>query len=278
MISHWYLLQQERALVWLVPPLAFGSGAFTTGHSATMSLAKIVPLLDTPVCSMLRFPCTKALLRTMTLPAPLVQLIASFMPLPLLWERTIGMLSKRATLHPDETVTTALDLVDEILEEVGLVEAMDQAGLKAPQSFGNWREWKAYGRCKGEIRSERSRTERPGVTLAVMPPPATADRPSLLEHRRTAAFLSVMAGSPSLGRVLQSASYQMPAGLWAELIRTSDLASLVRRMGSNSGIHFDSTVAMDLVMLASRLCSWHWRRSVSFAQQDGDRTFVTHNG
>jgi ankyrin repeat protein len=274
MISHWHLLQQERALVWLAPPPAFARG--TPGRYPEMrSLAQIVPFLDTPKCDpRLRLPSTKALLRTMTLPAPLVQLITSFMPLPPLWARTIGMLTKRATLHPEETVTSALDLVDEILEEGGLVEAMDEARLEAPPLFGSWRKWKASGRCKGHIRSERSRTERPNVTLAVMVPPALLDRPSLLEHRRTAAFLSVMARSPALGRVLQSSAYQMPAGLWAELVRTSDLASLVRRMGSNGGIHFDSAIAMDLVMLASRLCSWYWRRSENlFVLRPAD----THN-
>jgi ankyrin repeat protein len=274
MISHWHLLQQERALVWLAPPPAFARG--TPGRYPEMrSLAQIVPFLDTPKCDpRLRLPSTKALLRTMTLPAPLVQLITSFMPLPPLWARTIGMLTKRATLHPEETVTSALDLVDEILEEGGLVEAMDEARLEAPPLFGSWRKWKASGRCKGRIRSERSRTERPNVTLAVMVPPALLDRPSLLEHRRTALFLSVMARSPALGRVLQSSAYQMPAGLWAQLVRTSDLASLVRRMGSNGGIHFDATIAMDLVMLASRLCSWYWRRSENLSVL---RPADTHN-
>lgn len=41
-----------------------------------------------------------------------------------------------------------------------------------------------------------------------------------------------------------------------QLITTSDIQSLVRRMGSR-GVHFETQVALDLVMLASRLQSWY---------------------
>ena len=44
--------------------------------------------------------------------------------------------------------------------------------------------------------------------------------------------------------------------LGTQLITTSDIQSLVRRMGSR-GVHFESSVAMDLIMLASRLSSWY---------------------
>ena len=41
-----------------------------------------------------------------------------------------------------------------------------------------------------------------------------------------------------------------------QLITTSDIQSLVRRMGSR-GVHFEPTVAMDLIMLVGRLLSWY---------------------
>jgi hypothetical protein len=39
---------------------------------------------------------------------------------------------------------------------------------------------------------------------------------------------------------------------------SSDIASLARRM-SQGGVHYEPSVAMDLVMLISRLCAWYWR-------------------
>jgi len=257
MMRTWYLLQQDRATI--AAPLSEGP---------PISLSQVPALLNRTDPYRLPYPLglksTQALLRTMLLPAPLVQLIAAFMPLPHLWERSIGMLTKRATIHPDETVVTALDLVDEILEEGGFVEACDAAAVSPPPFHATWRDWKAFGRRRGRVQpattaASTMNQHRPNVTLATVPTPAVTERPTLVQHRRVASFLTLLQNNPRLTGVLQCPPSNMPAPLCAQLARTADLASLVRRM--SSGIHVDSTVAMDLVMLVSRLCGWYWRHS-----------------
>ena len=258
LMAHWHLLHQERAIV--AVPLSDGP---------PMNLSQVPALLDHTAPYRLPYPLglksTQALLRTMLLPAPLVQLIAAFMPLPHFWERSIGMLTRRATIDPDETVVTALDLMDEILEEGGFVEACDAASVPPPPHHATWRDWKAFGRRCGQVipvttdPTGTTNHRRPNVTLATVATPAKTDHPTLVEHRRAAGFLSVLRDNPRLARFLQTPPSTMAAPLCAQLSRTADLGSLVRRM--SSGIHVDTTVAMDLVMLVSRLCGWYWRHS-----------------
>jgi len=89
------------------------------------------------------------------------------------------------------------------------------------------------------------------------------NRPSFVELRRQVGFLQILANRTTmLARVLAAPPYNMSTGLIQQLITSSDVASLARRMGLQ-GVHFEATVAMDLVMLVSRLCSWYWRERES---------------
>ena len=248
---YWNLLQQDRATV--SSPMVEQDGSV----ELTAVLARPPHTLPYP----LGLTSTQALLRTMCLPAPLVQLIASFLPLPNLWERSIGMLTRRAAIHPNETVVSCLDLIDEILEEGGWVQACETARVPPPEPFSSWRAWKVYGQNipGSAVPISSQRLVRPNITVAEMPQPT---RPTLAEHRRVVGFLSLLARHESLAQVLCSSVYQMPVGLVGQLIRTHDVASLVRRFSNQGGgIQFDATSAMDLVTLASRLCGWYWRRS-----------------
>ena len=80
----------------------------------------------------------QALVQTMLLPLPLVDLIASYLPKPPLWEQRLEMLSKRCHINPDATICCSLDLIDEALEEGGFVEACDLCGLTPPSNFRSW--------------------------------------------------------------------------------------------------------------------------------------------
>jgi uncharacterized protein len=254
----------------------------------------------------------QALLRTMTLPIPLVRHIVQFMPPPLIWSKRITMLTNRSVINPDATVRCVLDLIDEVLEEGGFIEEFDTAGCipppPSPQFVTNWTEWKRW--CKDYChqlqqqqkknsmsQSDQATTttphntaesenpvpipqnrlrlivsrERPNVTLAQMPSfQEDRDKPyTLIEFRRMARYIQVLTHfSPILGPIFSSPPYNVPAGIMQQLITISDVASFVRRMGSSStttlsndnyGIHFDPPIAMDFVMLVSRLCSWYWR-------------------
>ncbi len=79
-----------------------------------------------------------ALVQTMMLPFDLVMTIADFLPLPQLWEKRVEMLSRSCHLSPDITICSAIDLIDDILDELGFSTACDSIGITAPASFETW--------------------------------------------------------------------------------------------------------------------------------------------
>ena len=130
MMKLWNLLQQERANVTL-----------QQGHVATIH--QLAPLLERPrdgggLPFHLSQPSTLALLRIMALPAPLVRLVLEFVPLPSSWDSRIGLLTKRCLVDSDAALLSALDLIDEILEEGGFLEACDAAQISPPNGFSTW--------------------------------------------------------------------------------------------------------------------------------------------
>ena len=88
---------------------------------------------DSPVLNDVK-KSTKTLILTMTLQAPMVELISTYLPLPSLWSTRLTLITKRTTVDPDSAVSSALDLIDEVLEEGGFVEACDTAKLLVPSS------------------------------------------------------------------------------------------------------------------------------------------------
>ncbi len=78
-----------------------------------------------------------------------------------------------------------------------------------------------------------------------------------LKMKRDACFLQILAHRTSLLSIkLSSAPYHVPDAILKKLKHNSDIASLTRRMGTNS-VHFDSSVASDIVQLAGALVLWH---------------------
>ena len=123
MVRVWSLLQWERAHIRIC--------------ALNMTVHKVTENMDAPVLRQL--PASKrALIRAMTLPAPLIELITSFIPLPLIWDKRIMLLTSRCHVHPDSGVYGALDLIDEVLEEGGFLEACDLSGVPPPSTFSTW--------------------------------------------------------------------------------------------------------------------------------------------
>ena len=83
---------------------------------------------------------THIFLRIMNLPAPLLQLIVEFTPLPDLWDKRIGLLTKRCAVNATAGLESALDLLDEVLEEGGFLHACDELGsmIPPPKPFATW--------------------------------------------------------------------------------------------------------------------------------------------
>ena len=211
----------------------------------------------------------KSLILTMTLPAPMVELISTYMPLPSMWSTRLTLLTKRTTVDPDSAVASALDLIDEVLEEGGFVEACDTAKLLVPSSdFKSWAEWKAH--CKRHERADPAPEHegRPNALQATLPglprlehtgPRVGRAMTSAVDQRRGICFLQLLAyRSPCLQRVLSMVPYNMPQWLIQQLITVNDIQSLSARLGPK-GVKFEPALAMEMVMLASSVCSWFER-------------------
>jgi hypothetical protein len=123
MVRVWNLLQSERATIKIL--------------NTEMTVHKMAENLDNPVLYQL-CPSKRALIRAMTMPAPVMELITSFVPLPLIYERRLQLLANRAQVDPDSAVYNAMDLIDEVLELSGLLQAFDAASITPPDGFPSW--------------------------------------------------------------------------------------------------------------------------------------------
>ena len=122
------------------------------------------------------------------------------------------------------------------------------------------REWKTWCRRNARVApSPPPSRVRPNATLATVQGPRDPARPTLVEARRKVGYLPLLCQFQfALSHVLASPPFNMPTTLVQQLITVNDIQSLVRRMGSR-GVHFEPAVAMDIIMLSSRLSSWYNR-------------------
>jgi ankyrin repeat protein len=121
MVKLWTLLQQERA--------------FFPGPMGDVSIHEVAERTDVWEETS---KSSSALLATMTLPEPMVELIASFLPLSDLWDRRLAMLASQCRVDADMAVHSILDLIDECLDSGGFVEACEAAHVTAPTNFASW--------------------------------------------------------------------------------------------------------------------------------------------
>ena len=127
LVRMWSLLQQDRARV----PFE--------RHGANDSIHQLLPTVEgANLPSHLAQSSTQALIRAMALPAPLIQAVAQFAPIPSIWDRRIALLTKQCLVNADAAVMSGLDLVDEILEDGGYLEACDAAQVAPPTNFPSW--------------------------------------------------------------------------------------------------------------------------------------------
>ena len=74
----------------------------------------------------------------MVLPLPLFKIVVKFLPLPDLWVKRLCLLTKRCAVDANVALESGFDLMDEILEEGGLLQAFDQAGVRPPKENISW--------------------------------------------------------------------------------------------------------------------------------------------
>ncbi|KAI2492633.1 hypothetical protein MHU86_21909 [Fragilaria crotonensis] len=259
MASMWVLLQQDRASVCTA--------------NGNISLHDVSESYDAG--SLKLAACEKTLVRTMTLPAPMVELIASFMPLPRLWDERLALITKRCRVDADAAVSCAMDLIDEVLEEGGFLDACRLVNITPPTHFKSWEAWRSWGFRHNHLDPTPSAGYRVNALTATLPglPRVALDsldtRPTLVpmnarDWRRGICYLQILAHRSSLlPKALTEPPFNIPPWLIDQLITVNDIQSLSRRLG-NRGAHFEASVAIELVMLASSVVSWYGReRSVS---------------
>lgn len=267
-LGHWHLLQSQRALVFIDDehsvPIHSIEDVFSCTH---------VSVYRYGLPSHLRSKSQQALIRTMTLPLSVVQYIIRYMSAPPIWNRWLRVVTKRCFINPVAAVSGILDLIDEVLEEGGFIEACDMAGDILPPSssrFNSWKDWKA---CRHNEQSSNidSRAVEPHQEISLN---ASIPSRSLTSSDNYALATEInaqrMAGcymqqlayrSKSLQSVLSHVPFNMATGVIQELITLSDIASVVRRLGVHTrSVYFEPKMAMDFVMLATRLVSWLYGR------------------
>lgn len=254
----WTLLQQDRASVYT----RNGNLSFCLSIHDMFANEKAVSI-GTPDCEM-------ALLRTLALPAPMVEHIASFMPLPRLWDERLMLITKRCGVDADAAISCAMDLIDEVLEEGGFLEACHTVNITPPTHFKSWGGWKSWGFTHNHldpipstnaVRVNALTASLPGMPRLVVGGKGTdvLTPMNARDWRRGICYLQILAHrSPLLAKTLIEPPFNMPAWMVDQLITVNDIQTLSRRMG-NRGTHFDASVAIELVMLASGVVAWHGR-------------------
>ena len=215
------------------------------------------------------------------LPGPLIRSICDYMPIPAIWEERIGLFTRRSIVNPNAAIVGILDVIDEILEEkFDFLQACDDVQVPPPSQFQIWKEWKIWclnnGQLnptipaeialKGQIQQQHHR--RPDVTLATLPSlnttTTTHSTRALVELRRNAGYLQILSTRQDLQMVLCEGNGPVFTRLVPQLVAIADVCSLVRRtthsyysIGDKTKqlLHFEPSVAMDMILLTSRLCS-----------------------
>ena len=259
MASMWVLLQQDRASICTA--------------NGSISIHDVSEHYDAG--SFKLSACEKTLVRTMTLPAPMVELVASFMPLPRLWDERLALITKRCRVDADAAVSCAMDLIDEVLEEGGFLDACHMVNITPPTHFKSWEVWRSWGFRHNHLDPMPSACYRVNALTASLPGlPRVAlgsmdTKPTLVpmnarDWRRGICYLQILAYRSSLlPKALTEPPFNIPPWLIDQLITVNDIQSLSRRLGK-TGARFEASVAIELVMLASSVVSWYGReRSVT---------------
>jgi hypothetical protein len=226
------------------------------------------------------------LVHVMLLPAPLVKTIALFLPLPNLWDIRIKQLCE---LHeaPNDVIVHALDIIDEILEEGGLLYAFDKAQIPAPTPHQRWCNWKrstmtlaSQSNTDNEGQRDESDVipttqERLSVTAAFPPSPQDKKHPTIRELRRVVGYSMVLnkyESQTNIVSILLEEPYKMTQKIIDQVIRIADLASICRRcciepclpfrMSTSflPAVKFEADAALDILVLTRDLEDWSFQR------------------
>ena len=235
----------------------------------------------------------QVLIRSMTLPAPLIQAITLFLALPRLWnKRIIQIESSYLQKNPNVAIVYALDIIDEILEDGGFLSALEVAKIPPPNLHQTWLQWKHRARPRAEwsdhsnlfLNNIFATPRSSNITESVPPRPQDELNPSICEMRRQVGYLPLLKKYQShtkIVKVLMDKPYYMSDDIIYQLIQAADIASICRRScieplfapslpvavvpprndanvaQSHQIVHFQPNTALRIIGLAFDLSSWY---------------------
>jgi hypothetical protein len=195
--------------------------------------------------------------------------------------------------NPNEAVVHALDIIDEVFEEAGLLKALDTAKISAPFPHSTWHEWKQSAISNTTLGIQRANVShyRPFwyITESIPPPPQDGKNPTLCELRRQAGYLPLLSKNESgtnIVSILMDEPYGIPRPIMQRLMHMSDVASLCRRCCVEANpsmalgiephnnavisyaVNFQPIVASDIVELTNRFCFWYYKREKRISMRD----------
>jgi hypothetical protein len=215
----------------------------------------------------------------MLLPAHLLQIVVTYIPLPPLWSSRLDSINRWIEEDdPNDSIAYLLDIIDEVLEAGGFLSACDAAGIPAPKPHPTWCEWRRsipFPRTGGRHHHDREDPTTPtrfDITSLSPPQPKSdedAYQPSIRELRHHVGYLPLLNQyqfQTDIIPVLTGKPY---------LFRISDIASLCRRCCTppvflstqnaidGHGVAFNIRIAKDIWTLASEFYNWYDNRDVN---------------
>jgi hypothetical protein len=238
--------------------------------NTTDSSAECTEIVSSPRTCLLQSEGTQILPRTMLLPAPLVKIIALYIPLPNLWKQQIAQLKEYT--DPSEKIFVALDILDEMLESRGFLSALDTAKIPAPNPHLSWSDWLRSSGAWGVLDSDDGGNEaldnlfspqQPHSSLESQSPlPKDAKNPTLLELRRGVNYTSLLkqyASHTNIVTILSSKPYDMSKYMIKRLIKVADIASnrpLDSDYRYHSDVVFECDIVCEVVKLVRSVYAW----------------------
>lgn len=232
------LLQNCRATI----PVLDSSPHFDTA-APSITIHQIIP---SKLEHLISDKSSVAIVLTMALPALVMELVASYLPLPNLYEKRLLLLNRQCHIDPKCAIRSAFLFIDEILgDRNGLfLHACDEVREPPPSSeFMSWAEW----RRRINIRQWQSQasncpnteTETDQFSISLM------------------GILVVGSRSEQLEALLKNSPYNMPLDLIRRLKKYYKLQQLVTTFVD--GVHFEGSMALDVYYLADGVVSWYTR-------------------
>lgn len=252
-IKMWKLFNEDRASITAVSKTGGGRVRVTCNDMCN----------ETMLCQITS--SIEIMARTMALPLPLVGSIASYLPLPILVEKHWEMLQQRRNLDPTSTISCALDLIDDILENSGFLDACDASNLVAPTGYLNWADWRLERlnpkRLDKASKMNWHHPSNPTLrSLPVFGQDFNLGNPLhrylyALHMRREACYLQMLSHrSRTLTNILVS-DYKIPRPLLKRLQNISNIQSLFLRLGT-SVIRFNEIVAAEITAVTRDFLNW----------------------